>query len=108
MEGNALLLLKQAAAQVFSMQMAALETAAPVAREVAMRRPSALLLEATASEKTVPTCGQGRSSNSVVMGTVSVAWIPTGTATAMGTGTGMGTGTVRNGEASGFSNLPSN
>ncbi|XP_064116703.1 uncharacterized protein LOC135222546 [Macrobrachium nipponense] len=84
------------------------ETAAPVAREVATRRSGAQVLEATASEKTVPTCVPGRSSNSVVRGTVSVAWILTGmatvtgmvTATAMATVTGTGTGTVGNGEES--------
>ncbi|XP_066958951.1 uncharacterized protein [Macrobrachium rosenbergii] len=108
-EENASLLLNQTIAQAFSTQMAVLETAALVAREVAMRRPSALLLEATASEKTVPTSAQEKSSNSVVMGTVSVAWILTGTVmgTATATATTTATVTVGNGEASGFSNLPS-
>ncbi|XP_064078573.1 uncharacterized protein LOC135196021 [Macrobrachium nipponense] len=77
--GRAFLLLNRATAQVFSTPMAALETAAPAAREVAMRRTSAQMLEATASERTVRTCAPGRSSNSVVMGTVAVAWFPTGT-----------------------------
>ncbi|XP_064104382.1 uncharacterized protein LOC135214248 [Macrobrachium nipponense] len=104
LEGCALLLLNQATAQVFSTPMAALETAAPVAREVATRRTSAQLLEATASERTVPTCVPGRSSNSVVKGTVAVAWILTdmvmGTLLGTGMESGMGTGMVGNGEDS--------
>ncbi|XP_064080061.1 uncharacterized protein LOC135197052 [Macrobrachium nipponense] len=104
--GRAFLLLNRATAQVFSTPMAALETAAPVVWEVATRRTSAQLPEATASERTVPTCALGRPSNSVVMGTVAVVWILTGTGTDTGmdkaTDTGMGTATgmVGNGEDS--------